>query len=186
MNDNDISNYLFNKSIEIEPRYCKQIPKFPRKWPNLSLKSPSSKLKSSRQSVSSSTGSSGIASSNASSIASLLTQKSSSATITTSDEAVKSGDDSSQKSDNSDFSIFAAVQIPTTGQNSPTLSPASPAPTTFANWAAQQNQPAPPPIPHHNRSQSVCSINSAQLRMFNSAPTIPPPPIPDHMYVEIV
>ncbi|KRT85021.1 hypothetical protein AMK59_1162 [Oryctes borbonicus] len=104
MNDNDISNYLFNKSIEIEPRNCKQLPKFPRKWPNLPLKSPSSKLKSSRQSVSSSSSGIGSLSSNASQT-SLLTQKSSISNPTTIiDEATKSGDDSSQKSDN-DFSI---------------------------------------------------------------------------------
>ncbi|XP_075988594.1 son of sevenless guanine nucleotide exchange factor isoform X2 [Anticarsia gemmatalis] len=37
--DNEITNYLYNKSLEIEPRPpVKQMPKFPRKYPDLSLK----------------------------------------------------------------------------------------------------------------------------------------------------
>ncbi|KAK7793915.1 hypothetical protein R5R35_007684 [Gryllus longicercus] len=38
--DADISNYLYSKSLEIEPRNCKQLPRFTRKWPDLNLKSP--------------------------------------------------------------------------------------------------------------------------------------------------
>lgn len=40
MKDADISNYLYNKSLDIEPRGCKQPPRFPRRWPDLNLKSP--------------------------------------------------------------------------------------------------------------------------------------------------
>lgn len=40
MKDNEISNYLYNKSLEVEPRNCRQAPRFPRKWPDLNLKSP--------------------------------------------------------------------------------------------------------------------------------------------------
>ncbi|XP_047097392.1 protein son of sevenless [Schistocerca piceifrons] len=40
MKDADISNYLYNKSLEIEPRGCRQPPRFSRKWPDLNLKSP--------------------------------------------------------------------------------------------------------------------------------------------------
>ncbi|KAK6644965.1 hypothetical protein RUM43_001241 [Polyplax serrata] len=43
--DAEIGNYLFNKSLEIEPRMCKQPPRFPRKWPDLNLKSPGTKPK---------------------------------------------------------------------------------------------------------------------------------------------
>ncbi|XP_067213799.1 protein son of sevenless isoform X2 [Linepithema humile] len=46
MPENDISNYLFAKSLEIEPRGCKQPPRFPRKWPDLNLKSPGIKARS--------------------------------------------------------------------------------------------------------------------------------------------
>ncbi|XP_051162718.1 protein son of sevenless isoform X1 [Leptopilina boulardi] len=46
MKDADISNYLYEKSMEIEPRGCKQLPKVDRKWPNLNLKSPGIKARS--------------------------------------------------------------------------------------------------------------------------------------------
>nr|XP_049706995.1 protein son of sevenless isoform X2 [Helicoverpa armigera] len=36
--DNEITNYLYAKSLEIEPRLAKQMPKFPRRYPELSLK----------------------------------------------------------------------------------------------------------------------------------------------------
>ncbi|CAH0761708.1 unnamed protein product [Diatraea saccharalis] len=39
MDDNEITNYLYAKSLEIEPRPpLKQMPKFPRRYPELSLK----------------------------------------------------------------------------------------------------------------------------------------------------
>lgn len=38
--DADISNHLYSKSLEVEPRGCRQPPRFPRKWPELNLKSP--------------------------------------------------------------------------------------------------------------------------------------------------
>ncbi|XP_022178820.1 protein son of sevenless-like [Myzus persicae] len=53
MKDTDISNYLYNESLKIEPRNCKQLTKFPRKWPHLNLKSPGLKPKSRMPSVSS-------------------------------------------------------------------------------------------------------------------------------------
>lgn len=40
MSVTDIQNYLYEESLRIEPRNCKQPPKYPRKWPDLSLKSP--------------------------------------------------------------------------------------------------------------------------------------------------
>ncbi|XP_053957630.1 protein son of sevenless [Anastrepha ludens] len=40
MTDTEISNYLYNASLRIEPRGCKQAPKFPRKWASITLKSP--------------------------------------------------------------------------------------------------------------------------------------------------
>ncbi|KAF7987773.1 hypothetical protein HCN44_003636 [Aphidius gifuensis] len=45
MNDAEISNYLYNKSLEVEPRGCKQLPRVPRKWPDLNLKSPGIKAR---------------------------------------------------------------------------------------------------------------------------------------------
>ncbi|XP_063219345.1 protein son of sevenless isoform X2 [Bacillus rossius redtenbacheri] len=40
MKDIEVANYLYNQSLRIEPRGCKQPPKFPRRWPDLQLKSP--------------------------------------------------------------------------------------------------------------------------------------------------
>ncbi|XP_037811466.1 protein son of sevenless [Lucilia sericata] len=40
MSDTDISNFLYHESLRIEPRGCKQPPKFPRKWSSITLKSP--------------------------------------------------------------------------------------------------------------------------------------------------
>ena len=47
MNETDISNYLYQASLEIEPRGCKTAVKAPRKWPDAKLKSPGIKPKSS-------------------------------------------------------------------------------------------------------------------------------------------
>lgn len=93
-NDNEISNYLFEQSIHIEPRGCKQVPKFPRKWPTLSLKSPGIKPKTtslSKQSIASS----------ASALSSLTLG------ATKADDTAKN-DDGQASSDN-DFSVFAQV-----------------------------------------------------------------------------
>ncbi|XP_075218882.1 protein son of sevenless-like [Lycorma delicatula] len=45
LKDNDISNYLYQKSLDVEPRNCRQPPRFPRKWPDLNLKSPGIKVR---------------------------------------------------------------------------------------------------------------------------------------------
>lgn len=90
MSDTDISNYLYNKSIEIEPRGCKQIPKFQRKYPSISLKSPSTKAKNSRPSVSSTS-------------STIFTQ------AQVKNEEIKN-DEPTNKSDN-DFSVFAQVNL---------------------------------------------------------------------------
>ncbi|XP_003486811.1 protein son of sevenless isoform X1 [Bombus vosnesenskii] len=46
MKEADISNYLYNKSLEVEPRGCRQPPRVSRKWPDLNLKSPGIKARS--------------------------------------------------------------------------------------------------------------------------------------------
>lgn len=95
MNDTEISNYLFQKSLEIEPRNRDRLPlpRFPRKWPNLNLKSPGIKPKSSTKT--------------SSSILNASTINLNSSTTGRSDDS-KSED--SSRSDN-DFSVFAAVSL---------------------------------------------------------------------------
>ncbi|XP_071441522.1 protein son of sevenless-like [Hetaerina americana] len=46
LKDADIGNYLYSRSLQVEPRGCRQPPRFPRKWPDLSLKSPGVKARS--------------------------------------------------------------------------------------------------------------------------------------------
>ncbi|XP_063972352.1 protein son of sevenless isoform X1 [Diachasmimorpha longicaudata] len=46
MSEADISTYLYEKSLELEPRGCRQPLRAPRKWPDLNLKSPGLKPRS--------------------------------------------------------------------------------------------------------------------------------------------
>lgn len=90
MNDTDISNYLYQKSLEIEPRGSKIVPKFPRRWPHLNLKSPGIKTIKIGKSI-------------PSAVANTINQ--------TLNSTLKSDDvknDDSAKSEN-DFSVFASV-----------------------------------------------------------------------------
>lgn len=93
MNDTEISNYLYNKSLEIEPRGSRFVPKFPRKWPHLNLKSPGIKTVKTGKSI-------------PSAVANTINQTLNS--TLKSDDSSKSDDTS--KSDN-DFSVFASVSI---------------------------------------------------------------------------
>ncbi|XP_044261416.1 protein son of sevenless [Tribolium madens] len=143
LSDTEISNYLYNKSMEIEPRGQKQIQKFPRKYPHLSLKSPGIKSKSTKTTA---------------------TAVTNAINSTLNSSNIKSDDSKSEDSSKSDneFSVFAPVQLGTC-QNSPTLSPVSPATSnTILSWFQ----------PNHNRSPSVGSIMST-TSMRN-----PPPPPP--------
>ncbi|KAH8283555.1 hypothetical protein KR018_005580 [Drosophila ironensis] len=54
LSDKQMSDYLYNESMRIEPRGCKTVPKFPRKWPHIPLKSPGIKPRRQNQTNSSS------------------------------------------------------------------------------------------------------------------------------------
>lgn len=142
--DTEISNYLYKKSMEIEPRNAKALPKFPRKYPHISLKSPSSKAKSRLSSAS-------LASS-----ATFNSQLSIRNEEHRTSESRTSEPNSGFSSD-SEFTIFAPVRIPT--QNSPTaLSPASPAAAPVVPWSSRSaappvnerviERPLPQPVQH--------------------------------------
>ncbi|GLV36874.1 Son of sevenless [Carabus blaptoides fortunei] len=112
MTDTDIGNYLYYRSLQIEPRQCRQAPKFPRKWPDLSLKSPSIKPKAVRPTASASQ-------------------------LTLASDGEDTPPPHSSNQHTNDYSVFAHVQIPGPNQGqgasqlSPTLSnlPASNSPT---------------------------------------------------------
>lgn len=86
MGDTDIGNYLYSKSLQIEPRNCRQLQKFPRKYPDLPLKSPGIKPKAVRP-----------------------TPSASQLTLAT---TVSDGEDTPPPHHTSDYSVFASVQIP--------------------------------------------------------------------------
>ncbi|XP_054169318.1 son of sevenless homolog 2-like [Oppia nitens] len=46
--EKELIDYLYNKSLEIEPRHTRQLNKFPRQWPEISLKSPGIKPRGNR------------------------------------------------------------------------------------------------------------------------------------------
>ncbi|KAL3271133.1 hypothetical protein HHI36_021630 [Cryptolaemus montrouzieri] len=175
MSENEINNYLYNKSIEIEPRGCKQIPKFPRKWPHLNLKSPGIKSKTSSvkqlinstSALGSSTLASAVSNVTSNSSSSIAAAAAAAAAAAKSNEESKSED--SSRSDN-DFSVFASVQLGGTGQNSPSSSPVSPAGPS--SWRT----------PLHIRSPSTSSTSTitsikcnavTRIEMVNAIPVAP-------------
>lgn len=92
MNDTEISNYLYQKSMEIEPRGSRIAPKLPRKWPHLNLKSPGIKTVKIGKSI-------------PSAVANTINQ-----TLNSTLKSDDSKTDEASKSDN-DFSVFASVSI---------------------------------------------------------------------------
>ncbi|RZB58806.1 son of sevenless, partial [Asbolus verrucosus] len=149
MPDTEINDYLFSKSLEIEPRGCKQVLKFPRKWPHLNLKSPGIKSKSASKQ--------------------LATAVNNAINSTLNSSNIRSDDSKSEDSSKSDneFSVFAPVQLGT-GQNSPTLSPVSPAASnTIMSWFQ----------PNHSRSPSVGS-NMSNVSAISHRNVPPPPQLP--------
>lgn len=96
MNDTEISNYIYTKSLDLEPREAKAPTKYPRKWPHLSLKSPGIKSK--------------VIKNTASAVTSVIT----SMNPTKSDESRSSSSSNSTLTESSkfenDFSVFAQVR----------------------------------------------------------------------------
>lgn len=160
MQDTDISNYLFNKSMEIEPRGCKQVPKFQRRWPPAHLKSPSTKSKVSKAAI---VPAPAFNSSSSSSTSVSVNSHVKDTTLSNHNHNAKSDDSGKEDSSKSDseFSVFAQVQL---GQNSPTLSPASPAAPVSHIGVFQ---------PGHVRSPSVSSTSSSISR--HRPEPLPPP-----------
>jgi son of sevenless len=113
MSVTDIQNYLYNESLRIEPRLCRQPLKFPRKWPDVSLKSPGIKQWNS----------------NSGSLQETLRKKpsTSSVTISTTDDelrspsagaaAVASTSITAAMQSAHEYSVFANVNIPPAGHS---------------------------------------------------------------------
>ncbi|KAG8175654.1 hypothetical protein JTE90_006829 [Oedothorax gibbosus] len=188
------NDYLYDKSLEIEPRGCKQPPKFSRKWPDLPLKSPGVKPRLSRSGHHPS---------------SLPTDQSRSFSISSSQ--INQDDEDGQSfvvtppnnpstpltppfsatGFNSDHSIFAPVMIGTgtLALSEPPLSyPSSP---SFSNTSTFPLNPPPllppalppPPLPPRRKRESSVGDTSPCTKQATDAPLLPPretspPPLP--------
>ncbi|XP_076354021.1 son of sevenless guanine nucleotide exchange factor isoform X2 [Tachypleus tridentatus] len=207
LSEKEFNDYLYSKSLEIEPRGCKQPPKFPRKWPDLSLKSPGIKprlsgrsghhltaLPSDLRSFSSTTQLLGNDDDDSQS-PQVLTPPTPSTPLTPPHSAAGV---------NSDHSVFAPVMIGAgatalPGTISATTSPTSTvAPTTILAAVSMTGiltpTPAPPPVtnplvppplpPRRKREPSV-GETSPKVKQAPDAPMLPPreketspPPLP--------
>ncbi|XP_035214652.1 son of sevenless homolog 2-like isoform X1 [Stegodyphus dumicola] len=182
------NDYLYNKSLEIEPRGCKQPPKFPRKWPDLPLKSPGIKPKLSRSGHHP------------------TSLPSDSRSFSISSQQINQDDEDGQSCMatppnnpstpltppfsggglNSDHSVFAPVMIgggPII-QEIPSSYPSSP---SYASSAAPLPPPpplpSPPPLPPRRKRESSVGDTSPRTKQAIDAPLLPPretspPPLP--------
>ncbi|XP_017132507.1 protein son of sevenless [Drosophila elegans] len=126
LSDKQISDYLYNESMRIEPKNCKTVPKFPRKWPHIPLKSPGIKQRRQNQSNSSSklANSTSSAAAAASSTATKIAAAPSVHPASTMEPPAASGTSGSLAGEQSPqhnphaFSVFAPVIIPERNTNS--------------------------------------------------------------------
>ncbi|XP_061386025.1 protein son of sevenless [Musca vetustissima] len=166
MSDTDISNFLYHESLRIEPRGCKQPPKFPRKWSSISLKSPGIKPRRQNVNVSASNITTTNVTSNASNCAQPITARSP-ATETS------SGEQSSPNisgynaiaNDIQAFSVFANVNIPE--RNGP----------KWNSTALNSNQNTSTPSSSSFLTQPLSTrIDILQLPETDDAPLLPKKP----------
>ncbi|CAH1107562.1 unnamed protein product [Psylliodes chrysocephalus] len=194
INDTEISNYLYQKSLEIEPRRCRIVPKFPRKWPHLNLKSPGIKTVKIVKNV-------------PNAVANTINQ-----TLSSTLKSDDSKSEDSSKSEN-DFSVFAPgaefkfhiendplntwctgtwtrtssppqryshnSQSSTGGPNSPgPHSPVSPGPhlpiEPISPRLSSNPPPTPPPLPPRRRRDSTEISSPQQMKQAPDAPILPP------------
>ncbi|CAM1325467.1 SOS1 (predicted) [Pycnogonum litorale] len=181
LTEKEFNDYLYTKSLEIEPRNCKQPPKFPRKWPELSLKSPGIKVRHRQHPLPLS-----------------MEPRSHSAStqrIHEEDDVVSSPQITTpptpltpltpNQNIGSDNSVFAPVLIAATpsgfsyvnGNNSSVTNDLSPGPHSTSNPLL------PPPLPPRRKRESSAGDTSPKVKQAPDAPMLPPrdpspPPLP--------
>ncbi|XP_057317844.1 protein son of sevenless [Microplitis mediator] len=182
MTDADISNYLYNKSLELEPRGCRQPLRVHRKWPDLNLKSPGIKARSM----------------SGKSLAPLQAMASSvklhDPTPEPPPELPETPPHTSQNMiHSSDHSVFAPVLLGSTGPP-----PGSPGPLSMSGLSlgSPGNSPqlgSPGHLPSHHQPQTThFGFNSGTINVMgalaglpssSSSPgaALPTPPSPSHM-----
>ncbi|XP_039299235.1 protein son of sevenless isoform X3 [Nilaparvata lugens] len=199
--DTEISNYLYQKSLDVEPRAARQAPRFPRKWPDLNLKSPGIKVRNlaSRShppqpltsvpltatlhhhpapSSSSSSSSPRLAVASSSSVA--AASSSTAAAAVASSATAEDSDDTPKTPIASDFSVFAPVHIGPSGHSSGSsgnqspggLSQASTASCILPTASSSPHYPLAPPLPPRTRKRES-SVGDASGQS-TCAPILPP------------
>ncbi|XP_017047904.1 LOW QUALITY PROTEIN: protein son of sevenless [Drosophila ficusphila] len=189
LSDKQMSDYLYNESMRIEPRNCKTVPKFPRKWPHIPLKSPGIKPRRQNQTnssnkVSNSTSSAAAAaSSTAATIATVAAPSVHSASTmeppatSNAGPGTLAGEQSPQHNPHA-FSVFASVIIPERNTSSWSGTPQH-------TRADQNNGEVSVPAPHLPRKPGVhvwANANAAMTDVFSPAGLpehLPPQSLPD-------
>lgn len=186
--EKEFEDYLYSKSLEIEPRGCKP-PKFPRKWPDISLKSPGIKARMSGRSAHPppplSTDMHSF---------SLSTQQinqdddeSTSPCITTppTPSTPLTPPPHSATSLNSDHSVFAPVMIGTGLSSLPAMSIniAGSSNNTIVPSLPLSSSLQPPPLPPRRKRELSLGDTSPKTKQAPDAPILPPremspPPLP--------
>ncbi|EFN63411.1 Protein son of sevenless [Camponotus floridanus] len=169
MSEANISNYLYSKSLEIEPNKCKAPPQFPRKWPEIKLKSPG--IKTSRS----------LSGKSPTPLQTVVSSKLHPPPL----ELPETPPHAPQVTvpHIGDHSIFAPVILVSavSSRRSPNRIPTPPSP---GNISPSQLRPPLPPKPSRSRKSSF-SESSQQVGQAPNAPVLPPrdaqispPPLP--------
>jgi son of sevenless len=164
MSVTDIQNYLYNESLRIEPRNCRQPLKFPRKWPDVPLKSPGIKQWNS----------------NSGSLQETLRKKpsTSSVTISTTDDESRSPSASATSSISTanEFTVFANVNIPggATGYSHSSSGSGYNNNAYLSQSQASLNTLATSSTFDNNQMSSHASSSTTTINSFNNfAPEVP-------------
>ncbi|EDW57538.1 protein son of sevenless [Drosophila virilis] len=199
LSDKEMSDYLYNESLRIEPRACKTVPKFPRKWPNIPLKSPGIKPRRQNQNNNSNKLSSNAPASVEPPAAAAA------ASSTASTTATSIGDQSPQHNPHA-YSVFAPVIIPernggsswsshtmhrTTDNGEVAPAPHLPRKPAAHVWTHNSNAPTdgfspaeqqlPPPATSAAATSSWNMSDCYVISDANTAEVLPPSPLPKLM-----
>ncbi|XP_051879806.1 son of sevenless homolog 2 isoform X1 [Pristis pectinata] len=195
MNEKEFTDYLFNKSLEIEPRNCKQPPRFPRKS-SYSLKSPGIRPNTTRHTSTSGT------LRNPMPLEREPRKISFSRIPETDNESTISVPNSPNTpstppvSASSDLSVFGDVELPSSGSSSssicstvfapvhisggsnsifaPVLLPPSKSHSISSLHRPSEDLPAPPPVPQRRKPDLDVVNFKLGSHIPDSPPAIPP------------
>ncbi|XP_069772694.1 son of sevenless homolog 2 isoform X5 [Narcine bancroftii] len=194
MNEKEFTDYLFNKSLEIEPRNCKQPPRFPRKS-SYSLKSPGIRSNPARHTSTSGTlrnpmplereprkiSFSRIPETDNESTISVPNSPNTPSTppVSASSDLSVFGDVELPSSGSSSSSICSTVfaPVPISGNNSifaPVLLPPSKSHSVSSLHRPGEDLPAPPPVPQRRKPDLDLANFKLGSNIPDSPPAIPP------------